>query len=138
MWSFWNWRVISWYLFSFQLFFQKKNMLVEFCIFSNQKYCKIIKFLSVHQLKLFTCIERTLKLYPSLKRHFLSQIMEMKNGKQKLTFLNRLIKSFNNEMQEVHLNFLHEQYQSLSNSIYYYNKVIWSFTWCMILYLIIW
>ena len=138
MWSFWNWRVISWYLFSLQLFFQKKNMLVEFCIFSNQKYFKIIKFLSVHRLKLFTCIERTLKLYPSLKRHFLSQIMEMKNGKQKLTFLDRLIKSFNNEMQEVYLNFLHGQYQSLSNSIYYYNKVIWSFTWCMILYLILW
>ena len=75
-------------------------MLVEFSIFSNQEYCKIIKFLSVHRFKLFTCIERTLKLYPSLKRYFLSQVMEMKSGKQKSTVLNRLIKSFNNEMQE--------------------------------------
>ena len=33
--------------------------------------------------------------------------MEIKNGKEKLTRLNRLIKSFSTKMQEVYLNFLH-------------------------------
>ena len=86
---------------------KRKNTLVEFCTFCNQEYCKIIKFHSVHWLGLFTCIERILKLYPSLKSYFLSQNMEVKNGKGKLTRLNRLIKSFSNKMHEVYLNFLH-------------------------------
>ena len=55
----------------------------------------------------FSVDERTLKLYPSLKSYFLFQNMEIKNGKEKLTRLNRLIKSFSNKTQEVYLNLPH-------------------------------
>ena len=45
----------------------RKNLLLEFCDFCNQDFYKILKFHSVRWLGLATCIERTLKLYPSLK-----------------------------------------------------------------------
>ena len=93
--------------FHFDYSSKRKNTLVEFCTFCNQEYCKIFRFHFVCWLGLFTCIERTLKLYPSLKSYFLSQNMEIKNGKEKLTRLNRLIKSFSNKIQEVYLNCIH-------------------------------
>ena len=54
-----------------------KNTPVELCAFYNQEYCKIIRFHSVRWLGLFTCIERTLQLYPSLKSHFF--VSELRN-----------------------------------------------------------
>ena len=93
---------------------KRKNLLAEFNSFCDQNYCKIIKFHSVRWLGLSTCVERTLKLYPSLKSYVQSQNPEMKDGEQKLTRLNRLINSFANEMQEIYLNFLHGDYQGLS------------------------
>ena len=86
---------------------QRKNLLADFNSFRDKNYCNIIKFHSVRWLGLSTCVERTLKLYPSLKSYFLSQNPEMKDGERKLTWLNRLINSFANKMQEIYLNFLH-------------------------------
>ena len=94
---------------------KRKNILAEFNSFCDQNYCKIIKFHSVRWLGLSTCVERTLKLYPSLKSYFLSQNSEMKDGEQKLTRLYRLINSFVNEVQEIYLNFIHGALPRLIN-----------------------
>ena len=93
--------------FHFNYSSKRKSLLNEFCLFNDQGYCKIIKFHSVRWLGLTNCIERTLRLYASLKSYFLSQNPELKDGEKKLTRLNRLITSFRNEMQEVYLCFLH-------------------------------
>ena len=138
-WVFWNWRVISLYLFSFQLLFQKKkNMLVEFCTFCSQEYCKIIKFHSVRWLGLFTCIERTLKLYPSLKSYICLRSWKWKMVRKNWLVWKDWLNNLKMKCKKYIWTFSIEHYQSLSNSIYYYNEVIQSFTWCMMLYLIHW
>ena len=89
--------------FHFDYSSKRKNMLVEFCEFCSQEYHKILKFLSVRWLGLSTCLERTLKMYPSLQSYFLSQEPEKKNGKRAMpekSRLNRLIDAFTNPMTE--------------------------------------
>ena len=62
---------------------ERKNLLAEFNSSCDQNYCKIIKLHSVRWLGLSTYVERTWKLYPSLKSYFLSQNPEMKDGERK-------------------------------------------------------
>ena len=59
--------------FHFDYSSKRKNLLVEFCDFCGQEFHKILKFLSVCWLGLSTCLERTLKMNPSLQSYFLSQ-----------------------------------------------------------------
>ena len=80
--------------FHFDYSSKRKNLLGEFCESCDQQYCKIIKFHSVHWLGLSTCIERVLKLFPSLKSYFLSLPPDMNNGPESETRNNRLINSF--------------------------------------------
>ena len=56
--------------FHFDYSSKRKNLLLEFCDSCNQDFYEILKFHSVRWLGLATCIERTLKLYPSLKSYF--------------------------------------------------------------------
>ena len=79
----------------------RKNLLLEFCDFCNQDFYKILKFHSVRWLGLATCIERTLKLYPSLKSYFLSENPKIKNREKATSRLNRFIDAFGNIMTEV-------------------------------------
>ena len=58
--------------FHFDYSSKRKNLIVEFCELCDQQYCKIIKFHSVRCLGMSTCIERVLRLLPSLKRYFKS------------------------------------------------------------------
>ena len=80
---------------------KRKNLLLEVCDFCNQDFYKILKFHSVRWLGLATCIERTLKLYPSLKSYFLSENPKIKNREKATSRLNRLIDAFGNIMTEV-------------------------------------
>ena len=57
--------------FHFDYSSKRKNLLVQYCDFCDQQYSKIIKFHSVRWLGLSSCIERVLKLFPSLKSYFL-------------------------------------------------------------------
>ena len=95
--------------FHFDYSSKRKNLLVEFCDFCVQEFHKILKFLSVCWLSLSTCLERTLKMYPSLQSYFLSQKQEKKNGewaKPEQSILNRLISALANPMTEVYCLFL--------------------------------
>ena len=65
--------------FHFDYSSKRKNLLVEFCEFCGQQYCKIIKFHSVRWLGMSTCIERVLRLLLSLKSYFESLDSEIKN-----------------------------------------------------------
>ena len=49
---------------------KRKNLFVEFCELCDQQYCKIINFHSVQWPGMSTCIERVLRLLPSLKNCF--------------------------------------------------------------------
>ncbi len=88
-------------------------ILAEFCEFRDQEYCKIIKFHSVRWLGLSTCIERVLKLFPSLKSYFLSLPPDMNNDVESGTRNNRLINSFKHPLLELFLCFLHASLQPL-------------------------
>lgn len=99
--------------FHFDYSSKRKNLLAEFCEFCDQQYCKIIKFHSVRWLGLSTCIERVLKLFPSLKSCFLSLPPDMNNGVESETRNNRLINSFKHPLLEVFLSFLHASLQPL-------------------------
>ena len=46
---------------------KRKNLFVEFCELCDQQYNKINKLLSVPWLGMSICIERVLRLLPSLK-----------------------------------------------------------------------
>ena len=98
--------------FHFDYSSKRKNLFVEFCKFCDQQYCKIIKFHSVrwlgkfHSVRWFgkfhsirwlgmsTCIERVLRLLPSLKSYFESLDPEMKKGLEIKSRINRLINAF--------------------------------------------
>ena len=99
--------------FHFDYLSKHKNLLTEFCEFCDQKYCKIIKFHSVRWLGLSTCIERVLKLFPSLKSYFLSLPPDLNNGVESETRNNRLINSFKCLLLELSLTFLHASLQPL-------------------------
>ena len=71
----------------------KRKNLLEFCAFCNQDFYKILKFHSTRWLGLSTCIEKTLKMYPSLKSYFASQNPD---GERTVSRLNRLIDAFGN------------------------------------------
>ena len=58
--------------FQFDYSSKRKSLFVEFCEFCDQEYSKILKFHGVRWLGMSTCIERVLKLFPSLKSYFLS------------------------------------------------------------------
>ena len=92
--------------FHFDYSSKRKNLLVEFCDFCDQKYFKILKFHSVRWLGLSTCIERTLKLFPSLKSYFLSENEERTDGERSKSRINRVIDAFTNPMTEVYCMFL--------------------------------
>ena len=59
-----------------------KTLLLEFCAFCDQDFNKIMKFHSTRWLRLSTCLERTLKMYSSLKSYFLSQNPEINDGER--------------------------------------------------------
>ena len=80
--------------FHFDYSSKRKNLFVEFSEFCDQQYCKIIKFYSVRWLGMSTCIERVLKLLPSLKNYLESFDPEMKNGVEIKSRINRLINAF--------------------------------------------
>ena len=61
-----------------------KNLLVKFCDFCNQKYFKILKFCSVCWLDLSTWIERTLKLFSSVRSYL---ILTLLNSLEIMNFL---------------------------------------------------
>ena len=77
-----------------------KNLL-EFCAFCDQDFYKILKFHSTRWFGLSTCIERTLKIYQSLKSYFSSQNPEIKDRERTVFRLNRLIDAFGNVITEV-------------------------------------
>ena len=83
--------------FYFDYSLKRKILLLEFCDFCNQDFYKIFKFHSVRWLGFATCIERILKLYPSLKSYFLSQNPEMKDAEKAASGLNRFIDAFCNK-----------------------------------------
>ena len=85
--------------FHFDYSSKRKNLLAEFCEFCDQQYCKIIKFHSVHWLGLSTCIERVLKLFPSLKSYLLSLSPDINNGVESETRNNRLISFLHASLQ---------------------------------------
>ena len=99
--------------FHFDYSSKRKNLLTEFCEFCDQQYCKIIKFHSILWLGMSTCIERVLKLFPSLKSYFLSLSPDMNNGLEFETRNNRLINSFKYPLLEHFLSFLHASLQPL-------------------------
>ena len=82
--------------FHFDYSSKRKNLLLEFCAFCDQDFYKILKFHSTRWLGLSTCIEKTLKMYPSLKSYFSSQNLKIKDGERTVSRLNRLIGAFGN------------------------------------------
>ena len=83
-----------------------KNLFVEFCEFCDQQYCKILKFHSVRWLCMSTCIERVLRLLPSLKSYVESLDHEMKNGVEIKSRINRLINTYKHPLLNELLRFL--------------------------------
>ena len=83
-----------------------KNLFVEFCVFCDQHYRKVIKFHSVRWLGMSTCIERVLRLLPSLKSYFESLDPEMKTGVEIKSRINRLINAFKHSLLSELLRFL--------------------------------
>ena len=51
---------------------KRKVALEEFCLFCEQEYRKIIKYVSTRWLSLEAAVTRSLKIYPSLRSYFLS------------------------------------------------------------------
>ena len=82
--------------FHFDYSSKRKNLLLEFCAFCDQDFYKTLKFHSTRWLGLSACIERTLKMYPSLKSYFSSQNLKIKDGERTVSRLNRLIGAFGN------------------------------------------
>ena len=64
--------------FHFDYSSKRKNLLLEFCAFCDQDFYKILKFHDSRWLGLSTSIERTLKMYLSLKSYFSPQNPESK------------------------------------------------------------
>lgn len=93
--------------FHFDYSSKRKNLFAEFCDFCDQDYRKILKFHSVRWLGMATCIERVIKLFPSLKSYCLSLKPDEKGGKEIATRNNRLIAAFKHPLAEVLLKFLH-------------------------------
>ena len=92
--------------FHFDYSSKRKNLFVEFCEFCDQQYCKSIKFHSVRWLGMSTCIERVLRLLPSLKSYFESLDPEIKNGVEIKSRINRLINAFKHPLLNELLRFL--------------------------------
>ena len=61
---------------------KRKNLLADFCEFCDQEYCKILKFHSVRWLGTTRCLERLLRLFPSLRSYFLSQNESITDGER--------------------------------------------------------
>ena len=97
--------------FHFDYSSKRKNLLVQYCDFCDQQYSKIIKFHSVRWLGLSSCIERVLKLFPSLKSYFLSLPPDRQEDAD--TRNNRLIHAFQNPLLEIYLLFLSASIQPL-------------------------
>ena len=79
----------------------KRKNLLEVFAFCDQDFYKILKFHSTRWLALSTCVERTLKISPSLKSYFSSQNPKIKDGERTVSRLNRLIGAFGNVITEV-------------------------------------
>ena len=79
----------------------KRKNLLEVFAFCDQDFYKILKFHSTRWLGLSTCVERTLKISPSLKSYFSSQNPKIKDGEKTVSRLNRLIGAFGNVITEV-------------------------------------
>ena len=79
----------------------KRKNLLEVFAFCDQDFYKILKFHSTRWLGLSTCVERTLKISPSLKSYFSSQNPKIKDGERTVSRLNRLIGAFGNAITEV-------------------------------------
>ena len=75
----------------------------EFCLFFEQEYRKIIKYVSTRWLSLEAAVTRSLKIYSSLRSYFLSITEE--NGPR----FKRLVEHYSKPMTEVYLYF----YQSV-------------------------
>ena len=79
----------------------KRKNLLEVFAFCDQDFYKILKFHSTRWLGLSTCVERTLKISPSLKSYFSSQNPKIKDEERTVSRLNRLIGAFGNVITEV-------------------------------------
>ena len=78
---------------------KRKVTLEEFCLFCEQEYKKIIKYVSTRWLSLEAAVTRSLKIHPSLKSYFLSA--EDETGPR----FHRLVQHYSGTMLEVHLFF---------------------------------
>ena len=63
--------------FHFDYSSKRKKLLLEFCAFCDHDFYKILKFHSTRWLGLSTCIEKTLKMYPSLRSYFSSRLIDL-------------------------------------------------------------
>ena len=66
--------------FHFDYSSKRKNLFAEFCDFCDQDCRKILKFHSVRWLGMEICIERVIKLFPSLQSYFHSSKTVEKDG----------------------------------------------------------
>ena len=82
---------------------KRKVALEEFCLFCEQEYRKIIKYVSTRWLSLEAAVTRSLKIYSSLRSYFLSITEE--NGPR----FKRLVEHYSKPMTDIYLYF----YQSV-------------------------
>ena len=82
---------------------KRKVALEEFCLFCEQEYRKIIKYVSTRWLSLEAAVTRSLKIYPSLRSYLLS--VNEENGPR----FKRLVEHYSKPMTEIYLYF----YQSV-------------------------
>ena len=82
---------------------KRKFTIKEFCLFCEQEYRKIIKYVSTRWLSLEAAVTRSLKIYSSLRSYFLS--INEENGPR----FKRLVEHYSKPMTEVYLYF----YQSV-------------------------
>ena len=82
---------------------KRKVTIEEFCLFCEQEFRKIIKYVSTRWLSLEAAVTRSLKVYPSLRSYFLSV-----NEENRPRF-KRLVEHYSKPITEVYLYF----YQSV-------------------------
>ena len=83
---------------------KRKNVLSDYCTFCDVQYRDIVKHVSTRWLNLRIAVERTIKLYDSLRLYFLSEAAHQARFK-------RLASLFENPITEVYLYFYHSALQ---------------------------
>ena len=101
--------------FHFDYSSKRKNLFAEFCDFCDQDCRKILKFHSVRWLGMEICIERVIKLFPSLQSYFQSSKTDEKDGMESATRNNSLVAAFKHPLAKAILMFLHTALTLLIN-----------------------